>query len=102
LTLPHGLKRLPYHQPLRIWANQTAQSPGESPHSVGKRALATSTSNRVGAILGRDVFAELWAGAVYAPSRLPVDPPDWDPLVVARPSSPIRRTSRPAGRSSNR
>jgi phytoene dehydrogenase-like protein len=71
-------------------------------HQHGIVATLNGGVGTAGAILGRDLFAELRAGAVYAdPSSLPIDPPDWDPLVVARPGSPIRRTPRRAGRSSN-
>lgn len=68
-------------------------------HQHGIVATLNGGAGTAGAILGRDLFAELRAGAVYAdPARLPVDPPDWDPLVVAKPGSPIRRTPRRAGR----
>jgi all-trans-retinol 13,14-reductase len=71
-------------------------------HQHGIVATLNGGAGTAGAILGRDLFAELRAGAVYAdPTRLPVDPPDWDPLVVARPGSPIRRTPRRGGRPMN-
>ncbi|HET7357700.1 MAG TPA: NAD(P)/FAD-dependent oxidoreductase [Nocardioidaceae bacterium] len=70
-------------------------------HQHGIVATLNGGAGTAGAILGRDVLAELRAGSVYGdPSRLPVDAPDWDPLVVARPGSPIRRTPRRAGRPS--
>jgi all-trans-retinol 13,14-reductase len=69
-------------------------------HQHGIVATLNGGAGTAGAILGRDLLAELRAGAVYAdPSRLPADPPDWDPLVVAKPGSPIRRTPRRPGRS---
>jgi all-trans-retinol 13,14-reductase len=38
-----------------------------------------------GAVLGRNLLAELREGAVFGdPSRLPTDDPDWDPLEVCR------------------
>lgn len=71
-------------------------------HQHGIVATLNGGAGTAGAILGRDLFAEMRAGAVYAdPARLPVDPPDWDPLVVARPGSPIRRTPRRGGRPTN-
>jgi all-trans-retinol 13,14-reductase len=71
-------------------------------HQHGIVATLNGGAGTAGAILGRDLFAELRAGTVYAdPARLPVDPPDWDPLVVARPGSPIRRTPRRGGRPMN-
>jgi hypothetical protein len=70
-------------------------------HQHGIVATLNGGAGTAGAILGRDLLDEMRAGAVYVdPSRLPVDPPDWDPLVVARPGSPIRRTPRRPGRSS--
>lgn len=67
-------------------------------HQHGIVATLNGGAGTAGAILGRDLFAEMRAGAVYAdPSRLPVDGPDWDPLVVAKPGSPIRRTPRRSG-----
>lgn len=72
-------------------------------HQHGIVATLNGGVGTAGAVLGRDLFAELRAGAVFADaSRLPVDPPDWDPLVVAKPGSPIRRTPRRAGRTSAR
>ncbi len=69
-------------------------------HQHGIVATLNGGAGTAGAILGRDLFAEMRAGAVYGdPSRLPVDAPSWDPLVVARPGSPIRRTPRRPGRS---
>jgi all-trans-retinol 13,14-reductase len=71
-------------------------------HQHGIVATLNGGVGTAGAILGRDLFAELRSGAVYAdPSRLPVDPPGWDPLVVAKPGSPIRRRPKRASRSSN-
>jgi phytoene dehydrogenase-like protein len=68
-------------------------------HQHGIVATLNGGAGTAGAILGRDLIAEMRAGAVYADrSRLPVDPPDWDPLVVAKPGSPIRRTPRRPGR----
>lgn len=67
-------------------------------HQHGIVATLNGGVGTAGAVLGRDLFAELKAGAMYAdPSRLPVDPPDWDPLVAAKPGSPIRRAPRRAG-----
>jgi all-trans-retinol 13,14-reductase len=64
-------------------------------HQHGIVATLNGGIGTAGAVLGRDLDAELRAGAVYGDaSRLPVDPPDWDPLVAARPGSPIRRTPR--------
>jgi phytoene dehydrogenase-like protein len=71
-------------------------------HQHGIVATLNGGAGTAGAVLGRDLFAEMRAGAVYAdPARLPVDAPDWDPLVVARPGSPIRRTPRRGGRPAN-
>ena len=71
-------------------------------HQHGIVATLKGGAGTAGAILGRDLFAEMRAGAVYVdPSRLPADPPEWDPLVVAKPGSPIRRTPRRPGRSWN-
>jgi all-trans-retinol 13,14-reductase len=71
-------------------------------HQHGIVATLNGGAGTAGAILGRDLLSELRAGAVYAdPSSLPADPPDWDPLVVAKPGSPIRRTPRRPGRSTN-
>jgi all-trans-retinol 13,14-reductase len=68
-------------------------------HQHGIVATLNGGIGTAGAVLGRDLDAELRAGAVYGdPARLPVDPPDWDPLVAARPGSPIRRTPRRPGR----
>lgn len=67
-------------------------------HQHGIVATLNGGAGTAGAILGRDLFAELRAGAVYADrSRLPDDGPDWDPLVAAKPGSPIRRTPRRSG-----
>lgn len=45
-----------------------------------------------GAILGRDLHAELAAGKRYAsPHAVPADGPDWDPLVVSRPGPQLHR-----------
>lgn len=45
-----------------------------------------------GAILRRPLSAEVKAGAVIAdPGRLTPIGPDWDPLAVSKPSSPLRR-----------
>jgi phytoene dehydrogenase-like protein len=64
-------------------------------HQHGIVATLNGGAGTAGAVLGRDLIAEMRAGAVYADrSRLPVDPPDWDPLVAARPGSPIRRAPR--------
>lgn len=72
-------------------------------HQHGIVATLNGGAGTAGAILGRDLHAEMRAGAVYADaSRLPVDPPDWDPLVVARPGSPIRRTPRRTGHPAHR
>lgn len=72
-------------------------------HQHGIVATLNGGAGTAGAILGRDLIAEMRAGAVYAdPSRLPADPPDWDPLVVARPGSPIRRTPSRPGRLARR
>jgi phytoene dehydrogenase-like protein len=68
-------------------------------HQHGIVATLNGGAGTAGAVLGRDLFAEMKAGAVYAdPARLPVDGPDWDPLVVAKPGSPIRRTPHRPGR----
>ena len=68
-------------------------------HQHGIVATLNGGAGTAGAILGRDLIGEIRAGAVYAdPSRLPVDPPDWDPLVVAKPGSPIRRAPTRPGR----
>ena len=68
-------------------------------HQHGIVATLNGGVGTAGAVLGRDLFAELSDGAVYAdPSRMQVDPPGWDPLVVSKPGSPIRRTPRRAGR----
>ena len=64
-------------------------------HGHGIVATLNGGIGTAGAVLGRDLFAELAHGRVYADkSRLPVDGPDWDPLVVARPGSPIRHAPR--------
>ncbi|GGQ81999.1 phytoene desaturase family protein [Couchioplanes azureus] len=48
-----------------------------------------------GAILRRPLSAEVKAGAVIAdPARLSPIGPDWDPLAVSKPSSPLRRRPR--------
>jgi hypothetical protein len=68
-------------------------------HQHGIVATLNGGAGTAGAVLGRDLFAELKAGAVYAdPARLPVDGPDWDPLVAAKPGSPIRRAPHRPGR----
>lgn len=47
-----------------------------------------------GAILGRNLIAEMKAGEVYGdPSLIPPDGEDWDPLAVSKPSSPLRKAS---------
>ena len=64
-------------------------------HQHGIVATLNGGAGTAGAILGRDLIAEMRAGAVYADgSRLAVDAADWDPLVVAKPGSPIRRAPR--------
>jgi phytoene dehydrogenase-like protein len=64
-------------------------------HQHGIVATLNGGAGTAGAVLGRDLLAELNAGRVYADrARLPVDGPDWDPLVVAKPGSPIRRAPR--------
>ncbi|MEV8509003.1 NAD(P)/FAD-dependent oxidoreductase [Actinoplanes sp. NPDC051475] len=48
-----------------------------------------------GAILRRPLSAEVKAGAVIAdPGKLTPIGPDWDPLAVSKPSSPLRRRAR--------
>jgi phytoene dehydrogenase-like protein len=47
------------------------------------------------AVLGRPLSAEVKAGAVIAdPAKLTLIGPDWDPLAVSKPSSPLRRPTR--------
>lgn len=69
-------------------------------HQHGIVATLNGGVRTAGAVLGRDLFAELRTGAVYADAAtLPAGPLEWDPLVVAKPGSPIRRVPRRAGRS---
>ena len=67
-------------------------------HLHGIVATLNGGAGTAGAILGRDLIEELKGGAVYVDkARLPVDGPGWDPLVVAKPGSPIRRAPRRTG-----
>lgn len=57
----------------------------------GVVGAVTGGVGTAGCVLGRDLFAELRAGAVLADrSRLPEHPPGWDPLAESKPSSPLR------------
>jgi len=63
----------------------------------GINGAVTGGIGTAGAVLGRDLAAEVKAGRVFAdPARLTDTGQDWDPLAASRPSSPIRR---PAARS---
>ncbi|MFC6153945.1 phytoene desaturase family protein [Nocardioides yefusunii] len=65
-------------------------------HMHGIVSTLNGGAGTAGAVLGRDLFAEMADGRRYGrPEVLPVDGPDWDPLVVSKPGSVVRRDTRP-------
>lgn len=86
----------------------TTPIPGLHLAGVGTRnmpGIASAIDGGVataGAILGRDLHAELAAGKRYAaPGAVPADGPEWDPLVVSEGGPAVRRESPPAPRASD-
>lgn len=68
-------------------------------HMHGIVSTINGGAGTAGAVLGRDLFAEMAQGRRYVrPDVLPVDGPNWDPLTVSKPGSVVRRDTRPERR----
>lgn len=64
-------------------------------HMHGIVSTVNGGAGTAGAILGRDLHAEMAAGKRYAaPGSVPPDPEGFDPLVVSKPGSAVLRDTR--------